>query len=93
MAAPHLEHAPNDHVDWPDRQAIVHGTTRSAIQFPPGPVLRSMRNDGCMAKWGDVGATVLTQPEVTIGQANEGSPAYDVAGRRKRLVKAHPDLR
>lgn len=52
-----------------------------------------MRNDRCMAKWDDVGATALTLPEVTVGQAHEGSPAYDVAGRRKRLVKAHPDLR
>jgi hypothetical protein len=41
-----------------------------------------MRNDRWMANWDDVGATALTLPEVTVGQAHEGSPAYDVAGRQ-----------
>ena len=55
-------------------------------------VLRSMRNDRCMANWDDVGATALTLPEVAVGQAREGSPAYDVAGRQFAR-QAHPDLR
>jgi hypothetical protein len=41
-----------------------------------------MRDDGRMANWDDVGAMALTLPEVAIGQAHEGSPAYDVAGRQ-----------
>jgi hypothetical protein len=35
-----------------------------------------------MANWDDVGATALTLPEVTVGQAHEGSPAYHVAGHQ-----------
>lgn len=35
-----------------------------------------------MAAWEDVGAIALSLPGVEPGQAHEGSPAYDVAGRQ-----------
>lgn len=35
-----------------------------------------------MASWDDVGKIALSLPETTAGQAHEGSPAYDVAGRQ-----------
>jgi hypothetical protein len=38
-----------------------------------------------MANWDDVGAAALTLPEVTVGQAHEGSPAYDAGRRFARL--------
>jgi len=41
-----------------------------------------MRNDKPTANWDDVGTIALTLPEVTAGQAHEGSPTYHVAGRQ-----------
>ena len=35
-----------------------------------------------MASWDDVGKIALALPEAMAGQAHEGSPAYDVAGRQ-----------
>jgi hypothetical protein len=35
-----------------------------------------------MASWDDVGKVALGLPEVAAGQAHEGSPAYDVAGKQ-----------
>ncbi|WP_158290961.1 MmcQ/YjbR family DNA-binding protein [Kribbella antiqua] len=35
-----------------------------------------------MATWEDVGRIALGLPDATIGQAHEGSPAYDVAGKQ-----------
>jgi hypothetical protein len=35
-----------------------------------------------MASWEDVGPIALELAAATVGQAHEGSPAYDVAGRQ-----------
>lgn len=35
-----------------------------------------------MASWDDVGKIALSLPDTTPGEAHEGSPAYDVAGRQ-----------
>jgi hypothetical protein len=44
-----------------------------------------------MASWDDVGTIALTLPEVTIGHAHEGSPAYDVAGRQFARLRHFKD--
>jgi hypothetical protein len=50
-----------------------------------------MRNDRPMANRDDVGTIALTRPEVTAGQAHEGSPAYDVAGRQLARLRHDED--
>jgi hypothetical protein len=35
-----------------------------------------------MASWDEVGRIALGLPDAAVGQAHEGSPAYDVAGKQ-----------
>jgi hypothetical protein len=53
-----------------------------------------------VASWDDVGKVALGLPEVAAGQAHEGSPAYDVAGKQFARLRwddegreiLHPEL-
>ena len=46
-----------------------------------------------MANWDDVGGIALGLPDAAVGQAHEGSPAYDVAGKQFARLRWDDDGR